>query len=68
MAKVVTCPSCQAKGSIPDDSKAAQDSLPQMRPDVRRQGSVGWADLGYHEETGLLRWPAARRGAPLRRL
>ena len=66
MAKVVTCPSCQAKGSVPDDAKAAQDSLSQVRPDVRRQGSVRWCDLDIDEETGLLGRPAPVCEAPLR--
>ena len=64
VAKVVTCPSCQAKGSSSRRRKGRQNSLSQMRSDVRRQGGVGWSGLGDNEETGLRRRPAAAPPRP----
>ena len=64
MAKVVICPSCQSKGSIPDESKAAPDSLPEVRRDVRRQGSIGRAAVRYGEETWCVCGTEAETGRP----
>ena len=41
MAKVVTCPSCQAKGSIPDDSKAARIRCPKCSQMFDVAGAAG---------------------------
>ena len=38
MAKVVICPSCQSKGSIPDEAQVARIRCPKCKEDVRRQG------------------------------
>ncbi len=41
MAKVVTCPSCQAKGSIPDDSKATRIRCPKCSQMFDVKGAAG---------------------------
>ena len=41
MAKVVICPSCQSKGSIPDDSKAARIRCPKCGEMFDVKGASG---------------------------
>ena len=43
MAKVVTCPSCQAKGSVPDDAKAARIRCPKCGQMFDIKGASGGA-------------------------
>ena len=60
MAKVVTCPSCQAKGSVPDDAKAARIRCPKCGQMFDVKGASGGASLGVDEETGCRGGPASR--------
>ena len=41
MARVVTCPSCQAKGSVPDESKAARIKCPKCGQMFEVKGAAG---------------------------
>ena len=64
MAKVVICPSCQSKGSVPDGAAGRPDSLPEVWTDVRRQG--GDASRAPGRPSGLPGQPEAPgRGAEL---
>ena len=68
MAKVVTCPSCQSKGSIPDDAKAGRIRCPKCGEMFDVKASVGRTVFADDEEAGVLRRPATRSRAPLGRV
>ena len=64
MAKVVICPSCQSKGSIPDESKAARIRCPKCGEMFDVKGASGGPPSGTVEETGSSAGP---RRSPLPR-
>ena len=52
MAKVVICPSCQSKGSIPDESKAARIRCPKCGEMFDVKGASGGASSGTMKKPG----------------
>jgi regulation of enolase protein 1 (concanavalin A-like superfamily) len=57
VAKVVTCPSCQAKGSVPDDSKAAKIRCPKCGQMFDVKGASGGATSASMKKPGTSAGP-----------
>ncbi len=57
MAKVVTCPSCQAKGSIPDDSKATRIRCPKCSEMFDVKGASAGASSGTMKKSSASAGP-----------
>ena len=64
MAKVVICPSCQSKGSIPDESKAARIRCPKCGEMFDVKGASGGASSAAMKKPGSSTGPRPAAAKP----